>query len=113
MESKEVKALCEAITVLTTQSSSLAARCDAIEVRFGDLTNCHSNTELKITTLVEGQQAMIATVTYLAERLDTIVSRLENMGGESVTPPSPPDHSHSRFTTSFAPSSRRVKAKHR
>ena len=107
----QVSELRDAITSLTTSYKLLSNRYDAFEVRMNEFAAQQVSTEIKLSTLVEGQHSLIAAFSTLSEKFDAITIRLEKIERQSnsSSSPSPGTRSDMDHATSSRNGSRKAK----
>lgn len=89
-ESALVLELRESVATLMSRCKSLEERYDALEARLTDFATKQASMDTVLNTLVEGQKAMIATVSSIDAKFGALTSRLDKMDKESPAPSSLP-----------------------
>ncbi|XP_076036885.1 uncharacterized protein LOC143041696 [Oratosquilla oratoria] len=87
-ESDQIIELRKAVATLMSRCKSLEERYDTFETRIIDLATKQDSTDTILTTLVEGQKAMIATVSSIDTKFNALTSHL-NTTNQKPLPRSP------------------------
>lgn len=113
-ESPLVLELRKSVATLMSRCKSLEERYDALEARLTDFATKQASMDTVLNTLVEGQKAMIATVSSIDAKFGALTSRLDKMDKESPASSSLP-HGAQRLSerpaAPYTTSSRKAKGR--